>query len=64
VIAVKKSTIPRPTEAAALARVTPRVLPSVGELLWALAGCEERRDAEGRLLVGHMVVRAAKAVEQ
>ncbi|WP_152627632.1 hypothetical protein [Streptacidiphilus melanogenes] len=60
---MKKSTIPRPTESAALARVTPRVLPSVGELLWALAGCEAARDAEGRLLVGNLLVRAAKAVQ-
>lgn len=61
---MKKSRIPRPTESAALARVTPRVLPPVASLLWELAGCEERRDAEGRLLVGNLVVRAAKAVQQ
>lgn len=62
-IAVKKSTIPRPTESAALARVTPRVLPPITDLLWALAATEERRDAEGRYLLGHLVVRAAKAVQ-
>jgi hypothetical protein len=60
---VKKSTVARPTEDAAIARVAPRVLPSVGDLLWALAGCDERRDAEGRLLVGNLLVRAAKAVQ-
>jgi hypothetical protein len=63
VSAVKKSTIARPTEAAALARVTPRRLPSVGDLLWALSACETARDAEGRLLVGNLLVRAAKAVQ-
>lgn len=59
----KLNRIPRPTENAAIARVTPRVLPSVGQLLWELAGCEERQDREGRLLVGNLLVRAAKAVQ-
>lgn len=60
---MKASRIPRPTENTAIARVTPRVLPSVGQLLWELAGCEAREDREGRLLVGNLLVRAAKAVE-
>lgn len=59
----KLNRIPRPTETAALARVTPRQLPSVGTLLWELAGCEARQDAEGRYILGHMVVRATKAVQ-
>jgi hypothetical protein len=60
---MKKSRIPRPTEDAAIARLTPRALPSVGQLLWELAGCETRRDAEGRLLVGNLLVRAARGAE-
>lgn len=59
---MKKSIVPRPTEDAALARLTPRPLPSVGTLLWELAGADARKDAEGRYLLGHLVVRAAKAV--
>jgi hypothetical protein len=60
---VKKSTIPRPTEAAALANVRPRRLPAVADLLWALSACETARDAEGRLLVGNLLVRAARGAE-
>lgn len=60
---MKSSRIARPTENAAIARLTPRTLPSVAALLWELAGCEERRDAEGRVLVGNLLVRAVKAVQ-
>jgi hypothetical protein len=57
---VKRSTIPRPTETAALANVAPRLLPLIASLLWELAGAELRRDAEGRYLLGHLVIRASR----
>ena len=57
---MKSSTVSRPTEAAALGAIRPRVIPPLDCLLWELSGAEVRQDREGAHLLGHLVVRATR----
>lgn len=63
-IAVKKSTIARPTEAAAIAHLSPRLVPPLGSLLWEFAGTEARRDREGSHLLAGLIARATRREAQ
>lgn len=55
---MKRSTIARPTENAALANLTPRKTLQTAALYADLAATRARNDREGFGLVGHLLLRA------